>query len=93
MPLVSLFVAPFIRPFRFSRLFWTYIIPIIPLVLYYDGVVSCLRAYSTSTLLGLTRDLAAQNYQWQIGEENRALHVLPITYLIGFPRAQSEKTA
>ena len=93
MPLMSLLVSPFIRPFRFSRLFWTYILPVIPFVLFYDGVVSCLRAYSTSTLLRLTRNLPAQNYQWQIGEENRALHVLPITYLVGFPHAQNAKSA
>jgi hypothetical protein len=93
MPLVSLFVTPFIRPFRFSRLFWTYIVPVIPFVLYYDGVISCLRSYSLTTLSALTRDLSAQNYQWQIGEDNRTLHVLPITYLVGFPCLQTTKTA
>lgn len=93
MPLMALLVTPFIRPFRFSRLFWTYIIPVVPFVLFYDGVISCLRAYSTATLSALTRNLPAQNYQWQIGEEYRALRVLPITYLVGFPRAPGAKTA
>jgi hypothetical protein len=93
MPLMSLFVTPFIRPFRLSRLFWTYVIPVIPFVLYYDGIISCMRSYSKTALSTLTRDLRAENYQWQIGEDNRALRVLPITYLVGFPRTQSAKTA
>ena len=35
-----------VRPFRWSRLFWTYVIPAIPLVLLVDGVVSCWRTYT-----------------------------------------------
>jgi hypothetical protein len=52
-----------------------------------------MRSYSKTALSTLTRDLRAENYQWQIGEDNRALRVLPITYLVGFPRTQSAKTA
>src|SRR5450759_4223616 len=40
MPFVC---TPWIRPFRWSRLLWTYLIPIIPLVFLFDGVVSCHR--------------------------------------------------
>jgi hypothetical protein len=39
MPLAGFLTAPFIRPFRFSRLFWTYVITVIPFVLFFDGVV------------------------------------------------------
>ena len=39
MLLGGFLAAPFIRPFRFSRLLWTYLIPVIPLVLFLDGVV------------------------------------------------------
>jgi hypothetical protein len=92
MPFVSLFVTPFIRPFRFSRLFWTYILPVIPFVLYYDGVISCLRSYSKTALSALTRSFPVETYQWQIGEDNRALRILPITYLVGFPRPNSART-
>src|SRR5215469_8852117 len=50
----SIFVflyTPFIRPFRWSRLLWTYLFPVIPLVLLSDGIVSCLRSYRASELL------------------------------------------
>jgi hypothetical protein len=75
--------APFARPFRISRLFWTYIIPLIPLVLFFDGVVSCLRAYSQKELSLLAAQVKAENYVWQIGEQSGGL--APVTFLIGFP--------
>src|SRR5208282_3758201 len=43
MPLAAFLMAPFMRPFRFGRLFWTYVILVIPFVLLHDGVISCLR--------------------------------------------------
>jgi hypothetical protein len=75
--------TPRIRPFRWSRLLWTYLIPIIPLVLLFDGVVSCLRTYRPQELREILEKLSACNYQWKIGElaGGRA----PVTYLIGYP--------
>src|SRR2546425_11759383 len=49
-PLMMLVVTPFIRPFRWSRLLWTYLIPLVPLVTLFDGLVSCLRTYSVQEL-------------------------------------------
>jgi hypothetical protein len=85
MFLGGLVSAPFIRPFSISRLFWTYVIPIIPLVLLFDGVVSCLRAYSQNELRELVARVESNNYSWQIGEQPGGL--APITFLIGTPRA------
>ncbi|MGH7607197.1 MAG: class I SAM-dependent methyltransferase, partial [Gemmatimonadales bacterium] len=39
--LAMLAAAPFIRPFRWSRLAWTYLPPVLPLVGTFDGIVSC----------------------------------------------------
>ena len=76
--------TPRIRPFRWSRLLWTYLIPIIPLVLLFDGVVSCLRTYQPQELREIVEKLSSCHYQWQIGElpARRA----PVTYLIGYPK-------
>ncbi len=85
---LMLFVCtPWIRPFRWSRLLWTYLVPIIPLVLLFDGVVSCLRTYRPQELRALVSRVVASEYQWEIGE--RSGGVVPITYLIGYPRASS----
>ncbi|MGA7795037.1 MAG: hypothetical protein WCA19_18515 [Candidatus Acidiferrales bacterium] len=37
--------TPSIRPFSWSRLFYTYVFPINPLVWLFDGLVSCLHTY------------------------------------------------
>jgi len=92
MLLVSLMVllmTPFIRPFRWSRLFWTYLIPVVPMVSLFDGLVSCLRTYSVEELGELTVDLDAKNYEWQIGEVKSTAGPIPVTYLIGVPRSDS----
>ena len=85
MPLAGFLTAPFARPFRISRLFWTYIIPVIPFVLFFDGVVSCLRAYSQKELSLLAAQVKADNYVWQIGEQSGGL--APVTFLVGYPAA------
>lgn len=78
--------TPSIRPFRWSRLFFTYVLPIIPLVLLFDGLVSCLRTYNPRELRELIQDLPAPEYRWEIGEQSGTFRGLPITYLIGYPR-------
>lgn len=75
----------FIRPFRWSRLFWTYVIPVIPFVLWFDGVVSCLRTYRPGELHEIVSQLTAAGYEWRIGDDARARVGMPITYLIGYP--------
>jgi len=78
-----LFVCtPWIRPFRWSRLLWTYLVPIIPLVLLFDGVVSCLRTYRPGELRAMVAELKASKYRWEIGEQLGGK--APITYLIGY---------
>lgn len=77
--------TPWMRPFRWSRLLWTYLIPIIPVALLFDGVVSCLRTYRPHELLALTELLTACEYRWQAGERSGEGGEIVITYLIGCP--------
>jgi hypothetical protein len=74
--------TPRIRPFRWSRLLWTYLIPVIPSVLLFDGVVSCLRTYRPQELREMVENLNSCQYQWEIGE--LAGGKMPVTYLIGY---------
>jgi hypothetical protein len=76
--------TPRIRPFRWSRLLWTYLIPVIPLVLLFDGVVSCLRTYRPQELREIVEKLTSCQYHWEIGE--LATGKMPVTYLIGHPK-------
>jgi hypothetical protein len=79
-------LTPLIRPFRWSRLLFTYVVPIIPLALLFDGVVSCLRTYRPQELREMIKKLSGNQYQWEVGEHPKASGLAPITYLIGYPR-------
>jgi hypothetical protein len=85
VPLMVLLMTPFIRPFRWSRLFWTYLIPVLPFIVLFDGLVSCLRTYSVEELRELVASLDANDYHWDIGTVKSAAGPVPITYLIGVP--------
>jgi hypothetical protein len=78
MPVATICLAPFMRPFRFTRLIWTYVLPVIPFVMLFDGVLSCLRAYSPAELHALAAGVGAKHYTWDAGEASA------VTYLIGY---------
>jgi hypothetical protein len=78
-------LTPFVRPFRWSRLVFTYLVPAIPFVLLFDGIVSCLRTYRPGELRELVGKLGANGYEWHAGESRESILRLPITYLIGYP--------
>lgn len=85
--LMLIVFTPLIRPFRWSRLLFTFVIPIIPFVLLFDGLISCLRTYRPVELREIIAGLSATEYRWEVGEDSSAPGKLPITYLIGLPLA------
>ncbi|MCB2378070.1 class I SAM-dependent methyltransferase [Hymenobacter sp. BT635] len=86
LPVAQLLITPFIRPFRLSRLFFTYIVPLIPLFTIWDGTVSILRMYPPEQLLALAhRADPEQHFQWQAGKVRHAWGP-EVTYLTGRPR-------
>ena len=53
-----------------GRIIFTYLIPIVPLFVLWDGVVSSLRTYSVEEMKELTGELkGAENYAFEIGRE------------------------
>ena len=91
-------VTPFIRPVRVSRLLLTYVVPVVPLCTWWDGMVSCLRAYSPEELTCLVESLPDNDYLWDIGRLPVAGAPISLVYLIGRPRStagegRSELTA
>jgi hypothetical protein len=86
-PLFTLLSMPFVRPFKWERLLWTYIIPIVPFLGMWDGLVSCLRTYSPSEMLALAKEAdPADGYRWESGRVH-AFGACHVTYLIGCPRS------
>jgi hypothetical protein len=82
----QLVVTPFIKPFRWSRLFYTYVLPIVPLCTLWDGIVSCLRVYDPDELRGLISGLPESDYDWECGHLRVPKMPTQLTYLIGTPR-------
>ncbi len=85
VPLMVPIVTPVIRPFRWSRLFWTYLIPLVPLIAVFDGLVSCLRTYTVAELRELAAGNGFENYHWEIGALRNKPAPIPVTYLLGVP--------
>lgn len=93
LPWLALVSALVVRPWRFSRFFWTFVIPAIPLLLWFDGVVSCLRTYTVAELQALVAALepppnGAASYVWRIGKVRSPLSPLGVSYLIGYPKGK-----
>ncbi len=89
LPWIALLSAPFVRPFRVDRLFWTWVIPLIPFVLCFDGIVSCLRTYSTAELhemiAGIRLPSGGDQYRWEVGRVSSPLSPVGVTYAILYP--------
>jgi SAM-dependent methyltransferase len=81
-----LLLTPFVRPFRWSRLLFTYALPLIPCLVLFDGTVSMLRVYLQDEL----RELVAgtpdhEGFSWDIGTTMMAGVPGGLTYLVGVP--------
>lgn len=50
---------------RLAKAFWTYVVPIIPLAVAWDGVVSALRMYEPDELMEMTRRLNRLEWAYQ----------------------------
>lgn len=85
--LLIFILTPCIRPFGWSRLLWTYLLPAVPLILILDGLVSCLRAYTPDELRELASSVRGSGYTWEVGTARGRSWPLPVTYLLGYPVA------
>ena len=84
-PILVWGVTPFLRPPSIPRLLLTYGIPLVPLLVLWDGIVSVLRAYRPDELRALTAGLD-EGYDWHV-ERVRARGPAS-TLLVGTPRSR-----
>jgi hypothetical protein len=87
IPIHVLALMPFARPGRWAWLLFTYLIPLIPLVVLWDGIVSNLRIYSPRQMISLTEDFQSPDYAWEIGRIRMRGVPGGLPYLIGRPTA------
>lgn len=77
-------LIPFVRPFRWVYLPFTYLVPALPIMLAFDGLVSCLRTYEPEELLAMGREVAP-HYEWRAGRVRPPQGRLNVVYLVGIP--------
>jgi len=86
VPIAAAFITAFvIRPFRLRNVLWGLIIPVIPLVALFDGLVSNLRSYTVDELRLLVMD-GPSTFIWEVGETPGGRGVPAMTYVIGIRR-------
>lgn len=84
-PLMMLLLTPLIWPWKWSRIFWTYIIPVVPLVAGIDVLISVFRTRKISELKEMTASMQSADYVWEFGTKRTAF-MLNLVYVIGYPR-------
>lgn len=81
-PISVLLTTPFIRPFKFGRILFTYLIPIVPLFVWWDGLVSSIRTYAIEEMQNLVKKLRnSDSYNWEIKKVKSGPGI--ILYLLG----------
>jgi len=73
-----------IRPFSWKRLLFTYLIPIVPLSIMWDGVMSVVRTYTTDEVEEIVRSIpGAEGYRWDFGVDRTSQ--VPVWFVTGIP--------
>lgn len=90
-PLFFVLLLPLLRPFRWSWLLWT-LIPVLPLFVMWDGLVSCLRIYSPAELHALAATLDNPNgYSFRVERVRLGMAPVKATLFIGSPALNAAK--
>ena len=85
IPLFVLLLTPLVRPLSWVQILFTYFVPILPLLIFWDGFVSQLRTYSVQELEEFTRHLQSPAYRWEAGLIEIPRMPTGVPYLIGWP--------
>ena len=75
-------LTPCLRPQRMSRYLFTYALPLIPLVVFWDGIASSLKSYTLEELRSLAPSVPG--YVWKAGSLRSVLGAR-VLYLAGTP--------
>ena len=85
IPLLVLLFMPRVRPRRLLPLLLTYLPPILPFLIWWDGLASTLRTYTVAELEEIARELSDERYQWKVREIPVPGAPIPVLSLTGLP--------
>jgi hypothetical protein len=78
-------LGPLYRPWRASRAALCWPLPIVPLLLVWEGVVSCLRCYTPDELHALAADAGPPGWRWSHGEIATGFIGAKVRWFLGEP--------
>jgi hypothetical protein len=85
-PINVLFLTPFIKPFSIGRIVFTYLIPLVPIFTWWDGLVSVLRTYSDKELNEIIAKLDnSDSFEWEVSFKKNG--PIKIYYVLGIPKS------
>lgn len=84
VPLTIIFSAPFVKPFRITRLIFTYLIPVQPIITMVDGFLALFKLYNPKDMDELVSTIDTQNYTWKTAKAPNGRGG-KIMYLVGYP--------
>jgi hypothetical protein len=84
-PLLVLLTSPLVYPFSWRRLLFTYLIPVLPLLLLVDGALSRWRSYTLPELEAVVRETGRPGYRVTVGVIPRWGGIAKIHWLIAIP--------
>ena len=84
IPLLVLLFMPRVRPARFLPLLLTYLPPVLPVLIWWDGLASSAKSYSAAELRQLIAEIEDANYAWVV-EEVPSGGPIPLLQVIGHP--------
>ncbi|KAI0386294.1 hypothetical protein F5Y04DRAFT_119905 [Hypomontagnella monticulosa] len=73
-------IAPLLYWWSPVRLFWVYIIPVVPFVLVFDGLISCLRTRTATEVETLLRTCGTDTDGWEV-HSGRERFLWPVGFL------------
>ncbi len=84
LPVAAIISATMLRPFRIWHPIWSLLFPIVPLIAFFDGIVSNFRTYTVEELRSIVESLDCDHFEWDIGSAPMDKTSLRATYLIGW---------
>lgn len=86
--LLALLITPFVRPISVTQLALTYLVPVLPLFIGWDGAASNARTYTPDDVRELLGDWQDPGYTFEIGAKRVGRLPSPSLYVIGRPVPQ-----
>ncbi len=90
IPVLVLLLMPRVRPRRAAPLVLTYLPPVLPLLIWWDGLASTLKTYQAEELKALISEVQEPGYDWSVQEISLPKAPIPITLLVGRPTYPSD---